>query len=611
MYQRESLTGGSWFNLAVANPLSRILDFTIISPFFNPTNAGNTSYIASGGWMLILGTLLEVGRRFCKWLYERFDIFQYSLTASFDEGDPAYEWITLFLTDKKVWKRSRYFHVTAATSARKWGIKTGPPRIAEHVDCVPTYQAPQLFQWKGYWAEIKRDAGGFAFAEERGSRWCRKIYLTIYSRDTKVLSALIEDARQLYLNLSQPNVIIRTADKGRIGLGDSTWLESKAKRRRPLNSIFLQEGVMESILEDAREFLDSEEWYTLAGIPYRRGYLLHGPPGTGKSSTIYAIAGELGLEIYSLSLASQFVDDSFLQHSISAIPKQAIFLIEDIDCAFPSREDLNEIEDTAYFSSFGRKTKSGQPVSKVTLSGLLNALDGVGSDEGKIFFATTNYIENLDPALLRPGRIDRKIQYYLATKIQAEALFIKFYPASHTTLSSELSASPSDQVSLPEKPPVVISMSERQSALVELAKEFASQIPEHEFSTAELQGYLLMHKNRPERAVSGALEWVEVERKECKERIEKEEERKLRLKERREDKEAKRLQGSLARIGGTVVIAPPVANDASVSTIVNGEPGTGNASNASPTSTEAGAGLGQGISPNDTSAAALQVSSTL
>lgn len=125
----------------------------------------------------------------------------------------------------------------------------------------------------------------------------------IYSKDIDALSALIEDARQLYLKVSQPNVIIRSADKVwlsvlpvlclsaqrwlnfQAGYDDSqTWLKSKAKRRRSLNSIFLQEGVVQSILEDAREFLDSEEWYTLAGIPYRRGYLLHGPPGTGKSA---------------------------------------------------------------------------------------------------------------------------------------------------------------------------------------------------------------------------------------------------------------------------------------------------------------------------------------
>jgi len=81
-------------------------------------------------------------------------------------------------TDKKVWERSRYFHVSATTSARKWGIKTGPPMIAEHINCVPTYQAPQLFRWKGYWAEIKRELPSYSFSEEKGSHWSRKIYLT-------------------------------------------------------------------------------------------------------------------------------------------------------------------------------------------------------------------------------------------------------------------------------------------------------------------------------------------------------------------------------------------------------------------------------------------------
>lgn len=105
---------------------------------------------------------------------------------------------------------------------------------------------------------------------------------------------------------------------------NGVWGSSKSKQRRPLSSIILQEGVIQSLVEDAREFIRSEDWYTKAGIPHRRGYLLHGPPGTGKSgycpfmnggisdmiyvfllgSTIYAVAGELGLEIYSLSLAS-------------------------------------------------------------------------------------------------------------------------------------------------------------------------------------------------------------------------------------------------------------------------------------------------------------------
>lgn len=102
----------------------------------------------------------------------------------------------------------------------------------------------------------------------------------------------------------------------------SLWTDVKRKARRPVESIVLRNGVLDSLLREAREFISSEEWYNKAGIPHRIGFLLYGPPGTGKSrscfrvcfsrnsldvtgSTIYALAGELGFEIYSLSLASQ------------------------------------------------------------------------------------------------------------------------------------------------------------------------------------------------------------------------------------------------------------------------------------------------------------------
>jgi chaperone BCS1 len=61
------------------------------------------------------------------------------------------------------------------------------------------------------------------------------------------------------------------------------WSCTKNKVRRPLSSIILPEGVIDSIVRDAREFLDTADWYVKAGIPHRRGYLLYGPPGTGKS----------------------------------------------------------------------------------------------------------------------------------------------------------------------------------------------------------------------------------------------------------------------------------------------------------------------------------------
>ncbi len=55
-------------------------------------------------------------------------------------------------------------------------------------------------------------------------------------------------------------------------------------KKRPLNSVVLDRGISENLLNDVREFIDSAQWYTERGVPYRRGYLLHGPPGSGKSS---------------------------------------------------------------------------------------------------------------------------------------------------------------------------------------------------------------------------------------------------------------------------------------------------------------------------------------
>jgi len=125
------------------------------------------------------------------------------------------------------------------------------------------------------------------------------------------------------------------------------------------------------------------------GVPYRRGYLLYGPPGTGKTSFTQAIAGELKLNICYLNLSNGNMDDDGLNRALNNAPSQSIILLEDIDGIFVARESVNQ----------GRE-------GGVSFSGLLNALDGVRSQEGRILFMTTNHREKLDPALMRPGRAD-------------------------------------------------------------------------------------------------------------------------------------------------------------------------------------------------------------
>ncbi|KAG7089533.1 hypothetical protein E1B28_011207 [Marasmius oreades] len=539
---------------------SGIPQFVGLSSLF-ATLFGSSSPMFNSAKLLVLGFIIETGRRLFQWLIERFRL-QYSMTAQFDEGDPSYEWVVQFLTKQGLWRRTREFRVNARNSQRKWGIRTRPEgTVKDNAEYVPTYEVPQLFRWNGYWFEIKRSKGALGIQPMNPYGMHQSvgggtIFITIYSLKMAVLSDFVEDARSSYLEVSKPDVIIHTADTPNFN-PSFAWSNVKRKVRRRLSSIILQEGVIESIVKDAQEFLDMEDWYVGRGIPHRRGYLLYGPPGSGKSSTIYALAGELGLEIYSLSLASGFVDDSFLQRAASSIPKRSIFLIEDIDCAFPRDDDAETpLDFLANIPGLPRRYSNGIRRSAVTLSGLLNVIDGVGSDDGRLFFATTNYIDRLDPALLRPGRIDRKIQYSLATQPQAAALFMRFFePPAPVTIQPKL------MLEVPStSPPISVMVTAENSddiganhgdkyntSLRQLADSFSSSIAPGEFSTAELQGFLLSCKNQPEKAVADVSDWMAQERKDRQERKEREEVRKRKAQE----KQSSLLKGQYA-YGGQV-----------------------------------------------------------
>lgn len=155
-----------------------------------------------------------------------------------------------------------------------------------------------------------------------------------------------------------------------------------------------------------------------------------GAPGSGKTSTIQALAGELGLNIYVVTLSKRGMDDTTLNTAINAIPSRAMILMEDIDAAFTrsvNREAPVAPAPTMPPPSMGVGTPDQAP-SSVTLSGLLNAIDGVQAQQGRLLFATTNKYDALDPALVRPGRLDLHIEFMLASKWQASELFKRFYP---------------------------------------------------------------------------------------------------------------------------------------------------------------------------------------
>lgn len=191
------------------------------------------------------------------------------------------------------------------------------------------------------------------------------------------------------------------------------------RRKRPLESVVLDEGVKERIVGDVQDFLDSGKWYHDRGIPYRRGYLLYGPPGTGKSSFIQALAGELDYDIAILNLSERGLTDDRLNHLLTIVPNRTLVLLEDVDAAFANRRTQTDTD--------------GYRGANVTFSGLLNALDGVASAEERVLFLTTNHVDRLDPALVRPGRVDMTVRLGAVTRYQVGCLWDRFYSDFDTT----------------------------------------------------------------------------------------------------------------------------------------------------------------------------------
>lgn len=166
----------------------------------------------------------------------------------------------------------------------------------------------------------------------------------------------------------------------------------------------------------------------ISGIPYRRGYLLHGPPGSGKTSFIQALAGSLSYDICLLNLSERGLADDKLFHLLSNVPERSFVLIEDVDAAFNKRVQTSEDGLVKFWNSPNSAlTSPCSYQSSVTFSGFLNALDGVASGEERIIFMTTNHVEKLDPALIRPGRVDISELINDASPKQARILFERFY----------------------------------------------------------------------------------------------------------------------------------------------------------------------------------------
>ena len=353
----------------------------------NPFFSGGLSLMAIG----VLGTIL----RHLPGRIMRLLVRAISISVEVPDRDPAFRWVQAWLAAGRSSKRARDL-----TLATEWASPEPDPEINPYCDRTsgPASEARfvlspapgmHLATFRGRVLVVRRNrrelqsGGATAFHES--------LILQILGGSRQLIDDLLAKAHATSFPRT-PGVSILTAHS-------ELWCPASWQPKRPLGSLILADSILEDTLEDLRDFYRSSTWYAERGIPYRRGYLLHGPPGTGKTTLVLALAGELKLPVATLNLSDRLMSDESLRAMVDALPAAALLLIEDIDCAFNEK-------------------RSATGTSGITLSGLLNALDGVSSRDGRVLFLTTNHPERLDPALLRPGRVDRKIELGYATPDQ-------------------------------------------------------------------------------------------------------------------------------------------------------------------------------------------------
>lgn len=196
------------------------------------------------------------------------------------------------------------------------------------------------------------------------------------------------------------------------GSFEAGWVSVPFRHPSTFDTLALEPELKKQIKNDLTAFAKGREFYHRVGRAWKRGYLLYGPPGSGKSSLIAAMANFLCYDVYDLEL-TKVSDNSELRSLLIQTTNRSIIVIEDIDCSVDLTADRMTKKTTMMKSKTMRaKTTSSDCLKdesgRVTLSGLLNFTDGLWSccGEERIIVFTTNHRDNVDPALVRCGRMD-------------------------------------------------------------------------------------------------------------------------------------------------------------------------------------------------------------
>jgi chaperone BCS1 len=370
--------------------------------FLNHLLSGQNQF-ASGGLLLMLvggiGVFLrQLPEQLWWWL-----VAQTTMTITVKDDDTAFRWVKEWFLGQSFLKRVRWLDVDTTLRGAELALIPAPGRHRFFKGRRP------------FWVWFYRSEE----AKGNSQRRVESLTFRTVGRDPQVLRRFVGEIVACHHKKRSMTSYLYVYNDG--------WDNVEAYAPRLLESVLLKPGEKEHLLQDLERFRESRPRYRRLGVPYHRGYLLYGPPGTGKTSLVSAVAERFGMSIYAINLTE--MNDRTLKNAINWVPEHSVILFEDIDCMKAGhRRHLADTHGSAPASANDSPQRETQNSGGVTLSGLLNVLDGFHAPENVVFVMTTNDVDALDPALLRPGRIDYKLFMGKAAESQKAELYRRFFP---------------------------------------------------------------------------------------------------------------------------------------------------------------------------------------
>lgn len=263
------------------------------------------------------------------------------------------------------------------------------------------------------------------FVSKTGCNFDRisKIEISVPFGTKSLIDSLLKNIKEEY-HKSSNTIQIRTSS------GRDYWKTTHHQKRR-FETVILSKDTKNTIIDDIEWFLDNREWYSNKDLHYHRGYLFSGPPGTGKSSLVAAVASKLNLKIYSFPVEK--LSQEGFSDILYNVEKNSIVLIEDIDRLSSIVEEKmkqkkeKKIDPEELLDIMDGYSAKKQVSSEQAFRNLLQIMDGFQTPEAVIFILTANEPEKIDATLLRSGRIDKRFDFHYADSWQAEKMFLRFF----------------------------------------------------------------------------------------------------------------------------------------------------------------------------------------